>query len=95
MQNLFMKNKNLYIGSRELMHKSIVYVSHMSTNTGQLLVYYDFIETCHILLNFVDFYGMNHSIPRDWVRGNERRPKKLTMFITNTKKHNKNTTKTR
>ena len=26
-----------------------------------------------IALNFVDFYGMMHSIPRDWLQGHKRK----------------------
>ena len=68
-----MKNKNLDKRSREPIYKGIVYVDDMLTNTGQLLGYYDFNKTYHIAINFVDFYGMTHSIPRDWVKSDERR----------------------
>ena len=43
-----MKNKNLDMLSRKLMHKGVGYANDMLTNTGQLLGYYDFIETYHI-----------------------------------------------
>ena len=33
------------------------------------------METYHIAINFVDFYGMTHSIPRDWVKGKESKLK--------------------
>ena len=59
-----MKNTNLDRRSRELMQKGVVYVNDMLTNIGRLLGYYDFMETYHIAINFVDFYGMTHSIPR-------------------------------
>ena len=57
------------------MHKVSFICKCMLTITGQLLGNCDFMETYHIAIIFVNFYGMTYSIPRDWVKGNEREPK--------------------
>ena len=65
----FMKNKNLIIRSAEMMQKGGRYVNDILTNTGQLLGYNEFKETYPIAINFVDFYGVMHSIPRGLLKG--------------------------
>ena len=67
----FMKNKNLLIRSAEVMQKGVRYVNDILTNTGQLLGFNEFKETYPIAINFVDFYGMMHSIPREWLKGHK------------------------
>ena len=68
-----MKNKNLLIRSAETMQIGVRYVNDILTNTGKLLGYNEFMETYPIAINFVDFYGMMHSIPRDWLKGHKRK----------------------
>ena len=63
------------------MHKGVVYVSDMLTKTSRILGYCDLMETYHIEINLVDFYGMTLSIPRDWVKSNERKLKESEMKL--------------
>ena len=58
------------------MHKGVLHVNDVLTNTRQLLGYYDFMKTYHIEINF---YGMTHSTPRDWVKSNKRKLKVSEM----------------
>ena len=74
-----MKIKNLDRRSRELMHKGVVYVNDMLPNTGQLLSYYEFIETYDMAINFIDFYGMTDEIPIQWMKCNEGKLKDCQM----------------
>ena len=74
-----MKNKNLIIRSAEMMQKGVRYVKDIFTNTGLLLGYNDFKETCPIAINFVYFYGMMHSIPRDWLKVHKRKLNEIEM----------------
>ena len=60
-----MKKNNLIIRSSEMVQKGVSYVYAILTNTGQLLGYNEFKETYQIAINFVNFYCMMHSIPRD------------------------------
>ena len=63
--------KNLIIRSAEMIEKGVRYVNDILTNTGQLLGYNEFKERYPIAINFVDFYGMMHSTPRDWLKGHK------------------------
>ena len=54
-----------------MMQKGVGYLNDFLTNTGQLLGHNQFKETYSIAINFVDFYGMMHSIPRDWLKGHK------------------------
>ena len=69
----FIKNSNLDRKASEMISKGVIHVNDLFTNTGQLIGYYDFMETFNIELNFVDFYSMTHAIPRQWLKGQERK----------------------
>ena len=68
-----MKNQNIFIRSAEVMQQGITHVNDILTNTGQLLGYNEFKETYSIAKKIVDFYGIRHSFPRDWLKGHRRK----------------------
>ena len=69
----FMKNKNLTSRATGMVEKGLVYVNDLLSDTGNLLGYMDFIETFQIRINFVDYYSLTHSIPRQWLANCKRK----------------------
>ena len=63
-----MTNPNLSSRSTELISKGIAYVNDILSNSGDRLGYYDFMERYQIIINFVDFCNLTHSIPSHWLK---------------------------
>ena len=64
----FIKNKNLVKRSTEMIRKGVKYVNDLLVDMGQLYGYSDFKQKYDIEINFVDFYSMTHSIPREYLQ---------------------------
>ena len=62
----FITNENLKRQSRYLTRKGIVYVNDLYKPDGTLFGYNEFKQFYDIQINFVDFYGFFHCIPREW-----------------------------
>ena len=62
-----MTNPNLNSRSTEMISKGVAYVNDLLSQSGVCLGYNDFREKYQIKINFVDFYSLTHSIPRQWL----------------------------
>ena len=63
----YMTNPNLNSRSTEMISKGVAYVNDLLSQSGVCLGYNDFREKYQIKINFVDFYSLTHSIPRQWL----------------------------
>ena len=62
----FLTNQNLISRKYEFEQKGILYINDILTNTGNLYGYEEFTVFYNVNINFLDFYSLMHSVPRNW-----------------------------
>ena len=62
----FLHNANIVQRKVEFVNKGLIYINDLLSQTGDMMGYQEFIDKYRICINFVDFYSLIHSIPREW-----------------------------
>ena len=62
----FISNPNLDNRKKEMISKGVIYINDIVDNNGLIYGYEEFCEKFEVNLNFMDFYSLTHSIPREW-----------------------------
>ena len=78
--SFFMKNVNLIARKEDLIKQGITYINDLLSANGDRLGYQEFITRYKVKLNFVDFYGLVHSIPKKWLNSITSRLEKEKVF---------------
>ena len=60
-----MKNVNLIARKEDLIKQGITYINDLVSANGDRLGYQEFIIRYKVKPNFVDLYGLVHSIPKN------------------------------
>ncbi len=62
-----MQNENLKKKSHDFINSGIVYFKDLVDEHGDIWGYESFVAKYSLKINFVDFYTLKKSIPRDWI----------------------------
>ena len=75
--NFYIRHPNLIAKKRDLQERGIQYINNLLDESGRLFGYLDFVQQFNVSLNFVEFYSLIHSLPRQWRMEISEETKKL------------------